>query len=263
LGRYLWEYFKSPGLSQLKDNLAGIAEVKKEISTPGPLKAKKESGDAYLTKSGIISETNRQRKAHGLKPLKENPKLNRSALLKAKDMFQKGYFAHQSPAGKGVDSLAREVNYQFLAIGENLALGNFKNDRILVQAWMDSPGHRANILNTGYSEIGVAAVKGVYQGETTWMAVQHFGRPKSACPQPSAALKSQIENNNQALKELKSELNQLQAEINASQGAERDEKVKEYNRTVDEYNTLINQTKTLTNQYNSQVNQYNQCLKSS
>ena len=68
-------------------------------------------------------------------------------------------------------------------------MGNFKNDQDLVSAWLNSPGHRANILNTRFTEIGTAVLKGFYEGREVWMAVQEFGLPLSSCPNPDSKVK--------------------------------------------------------------------------
>jgi uncharacterized protein YkwD len=92
-------------------------------------------------------------------------------------MFENQYFAHESPTGEKVSDLAKKFGYDFLLIGENLAMGNFSSDEDLVLAWMESPGHRENILNEKYQEIGVAVKKGIFEGKEVWIAVQHFGLP--------------------------------------------------------------------------------------
>jgi len=238
-------------------------EVEKQISTPPPLRAKEEVPESYLTRAGVIQRTNSQREKYGLPPLKENPRLNVSAELKVADMFEKQYFAHISPSDKGVKDLAEISGYEFIALGENLALGNFQNDEVLVQGWMDSPGHRANILNPGYQEIGVAVQKGNFEGKATWLAVQHFGRPLSACPQPDEALKAEIDVNQMKISELQTTLTKLESEIRTmrpKRGSTYNQKVQEYNAFVFQYNNLVDQTKTLINAYNSQVNLFNQCV---
>jgi len=256
-----------------------VKEAEKQVSTPPPLRAKEEAPESYLTRAGVIQWTNSQREKYGLPPLKENPRLNLSAELKVQDMFEKQYFAHLSPSGEGVKDLAEVVGYEFIALGENLALGNFQNDEALVQGWMDSPGHRANILNPSYQEIGVAVQKGKFaatddlseaslapserEGRTTWLAVQHFGRPLSACPQPKEDVKAQIDSNQTEISKLQSTLATLEAEIRAmrpKRGLTYNQKVQEYNALVLQYNTLVDQTKTLINVYNNQVNLFNQCV---
>lgn len=252
-------------LPEVKEDINNITqEIGKQILTPPPLKATKESAQSFLTKQGVIEWTNTQRKNNGLSPLKENLKLDLSAEIKVDDMFKNQYFAHESPSGAGVGDLAKTIGYDFIVIGENLALGNFENDEALVQAWMDSPGHRENILNKNYQEIGVAVMKGTYEGRTTWLAVQHFGFPVSACSQPNEELKTQIEEKQNQANALQIELNTLKNEIeNMSPRPRQDynQKIEEYNNLVSQYNNLIAETKNLVIEYNSQVNTFNNCAK--
>lgn len=237
-------------------------EIKKEVNAPPPLRAKVEAPRSFLTVTGVIDFTNRQRVENGLAPLSNNQALNTSALAKAQDMFDKQYFAHESPDGKGAGDLANDVGYEYITIGENLALGNFLNDEVLVRAWMDSPGHRANILNSKYSEIGVSVIRGTYEGKSTWISVQHFGKPLSTCPKIDGGLKQKIDGNESQLNIINSELETKKKEINAYEpkhGEEYNQKIEEYNSLVNQYNNLIEETKSLINQYNTQVNAFNAC----
>jgi len=239
-----------------------IQEAGKQISTPPPLRAKKEVPEAFLTRAGVIEFTNIQREKYGLPPLKENLKLNASAEEKVKDMFENQYFSHFSPSGVGVEDLVKSAGYEFIAIGENLALGNFENDEVLVQGWMDSPGHRENILNDRYQEIGVAVLKGLFEGKSTWLAVQHFGLPLSACPQPNETLKTKITVNQNQIKELEKTLEILRVEIQTmrpKRGSAYIEKIEQYNNLVNQYNALIDETESLINQYNNQIKIFNDC----
>ncbi len=251
-------------LPEIEKEITGFLkpEVEKQISLPPPLRAEKEYPETFLTKAGVIQWTNRQREQYGLSPLRENSKLDASTQAKVEDMFLNQYFAHESPTGEGVSDLVEKTGYQFIAIGENLALGNFQNDQMLVQGWMESPGHRENILNPHYQEIGVAVVKGTFEGETTWLAVQHFGMPLSACPQPSESLQAQIEANKTKIKELEITLEALMMEIKTSRpkrGPEYNQKVAGYNNLVSQYNALVSETEVLIYQYNNQVRLFNQC----
>ena len=216
-----------------------------------------------MTKAGVIAFTNSQREKNGLPSLKENTKLDESAELKAQDMLKNQYFAHDSPSGVTVGNLADGAGYQFIAIGENLALGNFENDEVLVENWMDSPGHRANILNNRYQEIGVMVLKGTFEGKSTWLAVQHFGLPLSVCPSPDETIKLTIEASQNKIDDIFKELEALQAEIKnmrPSRSSSYQEKINEYNEIVVQYNLLVEQTKTVINQYNSQVKLFNECI---
>lgn len=116
------------------------------------------------------------RSENGLDKLKENPLLNAIAEERARDMFEKQYFAHDSPTGEGDADVAQRVGYRYKKIGENIAKGWYLNDKKLVDGWMQSPGHRKNILYSEYDEIGVAVVKGRFEGDEVIIGVQIFGR---------------------------------------------------------------------------------------
>lgn len=124
----------------------------------------------------LIDITNSNRLAQNLNTLKENPTLAYAAQLKANDMAEKGYFAHNSPDGKSPWYWFNEGGYQFLYAGENLAV-NFSESEDVVRAWMNSEGHRANILNDKFTEIGIAMAPGVYNGRDTIFVVQLFAQP--------------------------------------------------------------------------------------
>ena len=147
-----------------------INEIKKEIFSPPPLNVGGNENSAVLTKVKVIAQTNIQRYDNGaLLPLIENAQLDAAAKAKADDMFKKQYFEHISPSGVGPGQLVKSVGYDYLVVGENLILGNFASEQEMVQLWMNSPGHRANILNKRFSQIGVAVVKGTYKGQTAWI----------------------------------------------------------------------------------------------
>jgi len=259
-------YFElSLRLPQIEKGTAdfSIKEIERKILTPPPLRAPEEAPEAFLTREGVIQWTNIQRAEYGLPPLKESAKLDSSAEIKVEDMFENQYFAHSSPSGVGVKELTEMVGYEFIAIGENLALGNFQNDETLVQGWMDSPGHRENILNTQYQEIGVAVIKGLFKGQTTWLAVQHFGLPLSACSQPDETLKTEIEKNQNQIVELQQTLEVLQTEIQTmrpKRGPAYNQKIEQYNAIVSQYNNLVDETKVLISRYNVQVKLFNDCV---
>jgi len=252
-------------LPEIEKEITGFVkkEVEKQVSLPPPLRAEKEYPEAFLAKDGVIELTNIQREKYGFPLLKENAKLNEIARAKLEDMFKNQYFSHYSPIGEGVADLAKNFGYEFLAIGENLAMGNFQDDKTLVGSWMTSPGHRANILNSAYQEIGVAVGKGIFKGETTWLAVQHFGLPLSACPQPDLSLKEKINENQKQILELQRNLLTLEVEIRTmrpKRGTGYIQKIEQYNALVSQYNAFVEESKVLIDQYNSQVNLLNQCV---
>lgn len=122
----------------------------------------------------ILELTNKKRIEAGLSPLKSNPLLSEAAQQKAADMFAFNYWAHNSPSGRDPWSFFKEVGYKYIYAGENLAR-DFKDPESVVEAWMNSPSHRENLLNGKYQEIGIAVVEGTLQGVETTLVVQHFG----------------------------------------------------------------------------------------
>jgi len=126
--------------------------------------------------SVLVELTNTDRKDNSLHELTINPLLEKAAQMKADDMAAKSYFAHESPDGVTPWHWFNEAGYVFSFAGENLAV-YFSDSAELEQAWMNSPAHRANILNGYFTEIGIGMAKGVYQGKETVFVVQEFGRP--------------------------------------------------------------------------------------
>ncbi|MEK7663887.1 MAG: CAP domain-containing protein [Patescibacteria group bacterium] len=265
-------FFRDVILKSYNDNLQKfektdlgniINEIKREVLAPVPLNVGGQSNQVVLVRSKVIAETNIQRYNNGmLLPLIENTMLNQAALAKANDMFLKQYFEHISPIGVGPGDLVKTYSYDYVVTGENLILGNFKNEKEVVQLWMNSLGHRANILNERFTEIGVAVIKGTYNGQTTWIGVQEFGLPLSSCDQPSLNLRDQIDINQSQLSQLSLQINELKNEIDNTnkRSPEYNQLVQNYNQLVNNYNALVQDTKNLILQYNNEVNLFNQCV---
>lgn len=224
--------------------------------TPAPLRAAKESSAAHLTRAGVIAITNAQRRTAGTAPLAEDAKLDAAADAKLQDLFAKQYFEHVSPSGVTPADLAKGAGYEYVIVGENLALGNFGNDAELVQAWMDSPGHRANILFTRYTQIGVAVGRGTYEGRSTWIAVQEFGRPGSACPPLDGSLRERVQADEATIDQLVKDAAAKKSDIEAHP-ATRSEADAGYD-PIDEYNALIRQINALNGRIEDEVTAYNE-----
>lgn len=135
-----------------------------------------------ITANRVLSLTNIERQKLNLPPLHYNPLLSQSATLKAQDMFAGNYWAHTSPTGTTPWDFFRQVDYRYSVAGENLAKDFYDTDSML-QAWMKSPTHRANIISNRYREIGIGVVNGVLGGVKTTLVVQHFGTPLTAVSQ--------------------------------------------------------------------------------
>ncbi len=217
-----------------------------------------------LTVAGVISETNAARATNGgLPPLVENATLDDIATLRLADMFAQQYFAHVGPQGESALSVASSVGYAHLALGENLALGNYAGDAGVVTAWMNSPGHRANILDTHYTQIGVAVREGMFEGSETWLAVQIFGRPASDCTAPDKNLEVSINLSEQQISSTSVELADDKAIINAmspQSGPAYNAQVEDYNNLAAHYNALAAETKSAIGVYDAQVTAFNACL---
>lgn len=144
---------------------------------------------ALITPSVLVNAANATRHDTKESTLATNTLLKRAAQLKANDMATKGYFAHTSPAGITPWHWLDAVGYRYTTAGENLAV-DFIDSSDVHQAWMNSPSHRANILNGSYTEIGIATATGTYQGHTTVFVVQFFGAPRTSTSTPSSLPKA-------------------------------------------------------------------------
>ncbi len=124
----------------------------------------------------IFQLTNQEREQHGLPDLQYNNELAAAAQAKAQDMFAKNYWSHYSPTGETPWDFILAEHYRYSYAGENLAK-NFMFSRGVMDAWMNSPTHRDNILRTQYTQIGIAVTDGILNGEQTTLVVQEFGAP--------------------------------------------------------------------------------------
>ncbi|KKT79162.1 MAG: SCP-like protein extracellular [Candidatus Giovannonibacteria bacterium GW2011_GWB1_45_9b] len=131
---------------------------------------------ASILPAVLVDETNTRRAEQDLAPLKTNHLLENAAKMKADDMATKGYFSHATPDGKTPWYFLDKAGYVFSAAGENLAV-NFFDSKDVAEAWMNSAGHRANMLNSNYTEIGIATARGIYDGREAIFVVQFFGTP--------------------------------------------------------------------------------------
>jgi len=131
-----------------------------------------------ISTEDIVSLTNEERSKHNRSTLKLNSKLSLAAEAKARDMFAKNYWAHNSPDGLEPWDFIDDTGYRYFSAGENLAK-DFNHSNSVVKAWMDSPSHRENLLSDAFSEIGVAVVNGELNNFETTLVVQMFGKPQA------------------------------------------------------------------------------------
>lgn len=105
----------------------------------------------------VIRLVNKVRVENGLRPLAANWELSRVARFKSRDMRDNHYFSHTSPTYGSPFQMMRDFSLSFRTAGENIAYGQ-RTPQAVVDAWMNSSGHRANILNASYTQIGVGYV---------------------------------------------------------------------------------------------------------
>ncbi|MCA9366666.1 hypothetical protein KC887_00170 [Candidatus Kaiserbacteria bacterium] len=134
----------------------------------------------------VVDLTNDERATLDEAPLRRSAVLDAAAQMKANDMAKNEYFAHYSPDGISPWYWFKQAGYTYAHAGENLAI-HFTDSSEVVEAWMNSPTHRENIVNSLYTEIGVGTAKGTYEGYDTVYVVQLFGAP-AAVPATVAAL---------------------------------------------------------------------------
>lgn len=216
---------------------------------------------ASLSASEVVTLTNRERLKQRRASLVVNERLQTMAEAKAADILAQQYFEHQSPDGRTVADLAAAAEYEYALVGENLALGNFGSNAALVKGWMNSPGHRANILQTKFTEIGVATVTGTYKGREVWVSVQEFGRPRTACPSVSVTEREEIKTREIEINGLDKQLRSLRQAVNeATTGASYNAAVAKYNAEVAVYNEAAKSLRSKVAAFNGKVNAYNNCL---
>ena len=239
-------------VATLNETVVPRAVMRDSASAPTPA----------ITASGVLTQTNIERYKEGLQLLTSDSVLTGIAQKKAQDMIAHNYFAHESPDGKTIGDLAKEAGYAYLSVGENLAMGDFASNSKLVTAWMNSPGHRANILNTAYTQIGIAAVRGEINGHEVWVAVQEFGVPQSACPAPDRTVRATLEALQNQITILDRKLAQQDAAIDeiSHNDPERTTIIAQYNTAVGARNELATRYRTDAKRYNGQIEIFNTCL---
>jgi len=222
----------------------------------------------YSSDSEILKYTNIERVNSSLKPLSENAVLDNIAISRVKDLFANQYFEHESPDGQSVSDLAIQYNYDYLLIGENLALGEFGGDQGIVSAWMESPGHRANILNGKYKELGVAVKQGNFKGDDVTIAVQVFGEPLSNCSKPNLQNKVLIDDSTVSIKQMQADAKVMYDNLTAIKNSPNldrgyyNQKIQEYNYFAKKVNDAVVNLKNLVETYNAAVARYNSCISS-
>jgi uncharacterized protein YkwD len=135
--------------------------------------------DLGAVRAAMLSRVNAERRAAGVGPLAANPLLDRAAQRHAEDMLRRSYFSHKGLDGSTILERIKATGYPARTVGENIAEGQFSVDQV-VEGWMDSPGHRRNILEKNFRELGLGLARGASEPgkahRIIW--VQNFGRKR-------------------------------------------------------------------------------------
>ncbi|MFP3122632.1 CAP domain-containing protein [Ectobacillus funiculus] len=135
----------------------GTTTTTPKTTTPGTTTApgtQATGGTVDATEARVVELTNAERRKNGLRDLQVDNSLANVAQAKSNDMLSKNYFSHTSPTYGSPFDMMRSFGISYSYAGENIAKGQRSADEV-VQAWMNSPGHRANILNGNYTHIGI------------------------------------------------------------------------------------------------------------
>ncbi|PLT47309.1 Transporter [Paenibacillus pasadenensis] len=128
--------------------------------TTAPGSGQEESGTATFAQQ-VVTIVNQERAKQGLAALKSDSQLSEVALVKAKDMYTNNYFSHTSPTYGSPFDMMKQFGVTYSYAGENIAKGQ-RTPAEVMNAWMNSAGHKANILKAEYTNIGVAYHNGVW-----------------------------------------------------------------------------------------------------
>ena len=144
---------------------------------------------AYATNinpGDLAAGNNNARAQNGFGGMTLNSQLSTSAQLKANDMIAQNYWAHVSPGGTQPWYWFAQAGYDYVGAGENLAYG-FSTSDAVTAGWMNSPGHKANILGA-YQDVGYGIANGEnFQGSQNTVVVAHYGKPRTPAPAPAPA----------------------------------------------------------------------------
>ncbi|MFJ8511509.1 CAP domain-containing protein [Lysinibacillus xylanilyticus] len=157
---------QAPGNNQTTNNNSQATNnntqtTQKDNTATKPAQSKPSTNtnsDVNAFEQEVVKLTNAERTKAGLAPFKTDDKLMAAAREKSQDMQSKNYFSHTSPTFGSPFDRMKALGITYKSAGENIAQGQ-RTPQEVVQAWMDSPGHRANILNEKFTHIGVGYVK--------------------------------------------------------------------------------------------------------
>jgi uncharacterized YkwD family protein len=161
LQQYFSKYYKAPTTTTVKQPTT-TNTTPAPTSQPAPAPTTTNTTTTTSTFSAqqqeVLNIVNKERAAKGLSALKFNTELSKVATTKSQDMIDKGYFAHNSPTYGSPFDMMKKFGITYKTAGENIAMGQ-RTPQEVMTAWMNSEGHRKNILNSSFTEIGIGIAK--------------------------------------------------------------------------------------------------------
>lgn len=136
---------------------AAPTPVEQKPVTPAPTPAEQTTSALSAYEQKVVDLTNQERAKNGLAPLKVDETLSKMAREKSRDMSANGYFSHTSPTYGSPFDMMKQYGISYRAAGENIAMGQRSPEEV-VTAWMNSEGHRKNILSPNFTHIGVGHI---------------------------------------------------------------------------------------------------------
>lgn len=263
----LMSYSKESDQSQLLDNQEPQVLKTQQQKTKATYSMGLYTEYQNITPENILSIINLERNKSKMRSLGFDHELVISAQKKADDMLKKSYFSHTTPDGKDFTYFIDYAGYEFMRVSENLAQGDFYSSRDVVLAWMNSSNHKANIFDSSMTDTGIGISFGTYKGRQGYFIVQHFGRPRGACPLVDVSLEPEIKNLTERGKRLYEEIKKSQKQIddilNNNPDAAKRETAQSIEKSValkiSEYNAVVDTLQELTIKYNIQVKSFNDC----
>lgn len=150
---------RAADVTQLNIYLDGTVEMITSMTQPTENSGNTQLNDEQAYKNKVLELVNAERENNGLSPLKWDDKLAAAAQSHCDDMVARNFFAHENPDGKTPHERIKETGASFMMTGENIAAGQDSPETVMM-SWMNSDGHRANILNPSYTSIGIGVTKG-------------------------------------------------------------------------------------------------------
>jgi len=167
LQQYFNKYYSNYRITTVKQPTTNTTTTTQQSPTPttnnttnttAPTSTQTTSGEFSAYQQEVLNIVNKERASRGLSALKFNAEVAKVATTKSQDMIDNNYFDHNSPTYGSPFDMMKKFGISYRTAGENIAMGQ-KTPQEVMTAWMNSDGHRKNILNSSFTEIGIGIAK--------------------------------------------------------------------------------------------------------